>query len=99
MSTIDQIALRGYQSAVAQHQKTADLAADYIGDKIRNIKNESDVTTALSDARNLAGDLAELILALSALKALQDVEFLTDVAVADRCHCCGELNREGDQHA
>lgn len=77
MTAPDPLALRLYRRQIESHQKTATAALRDLKTSINNI----DVTKPAIGAgyvRNAADTLAELGQALAALRALHDVEFLTE---------------------
>lgn len=74
----DSLTVRAYRSVVAEHEKNVHRALRDIRSRLAGVGDgTSDPSMALGEATRLAASVNELITYLSALKALQEVSFLT----------------------
>lgn len=80
MAKADLLAARAYRLVVQGAEKSAARSLREIRRHVDALERDTSKhrTSALGEAQNLAGDVAELIRHLSALHTLHEVEFLTE---------------------
>lgn len=76
MPSPDKLAIRMYETTVANLQRDVEAALNHVKYAVNSIEPDNP-TIAIATARNAATTLAELTAALSALRAAEDLRFLT----------------------
>jgi hypothetical protein len=77
MTAPDPLKVRGYRLESDSHRKNATNALARLKSEINHLRVDS---SSLRDAQNAATTLTELIVALSALKAAEELRFLAEEA-------------------